>query len=66
MTTLAEIEKAISKLPKQEIRKFRKKFIYQDNENWDAEIENDINSGLLNHLGQEAIKDFESGKCKKV
>lgn len=66
MTNILEIEKAILKLPKQEIRKFRKWFIYQDNENWDAEIENDINSGLLNDLAQESIKDFEAGNYKEV
>lgn len=66
MATISEIENAIIKLPKDEIKKFREWFIHYDNKKWDTEIKNDLKSGLLNELTQEAIDDYESGNCKEL
>ena len=66
MTTIAEIEKAISKLSKKDMIEFRKRFIKYDNRKWDKEIINDVKSGLLDDLMQEAKDDYDAGNYKEV
>ena len=66
MKTIIEIENAIIKLSKKDIIEFRKWFIYNDNKKWDKEIKNDVKSGLLDNLVQEAINDYESGEFRKI
>ncbi len=66
MTTIVEIEKAISKLSKKDMLEFRKRFIQHDNRKWDKEIINDVESGLLDDLIQEAKDDYDSGKYEEV
>lgn len=66
MTTIAEIENAISKLSKKDMLEFRKRFIQNDNRKWDKEIINDVESGLLDDLIQEAKDDYNSGNYEEV
>lgn len=66
MTTVQEIEKAVSSLPKPELDEFRTWFEKFDNEAWDEQFEADAKSGKLDHLADQAIKDFKEGRCTEL
>ena len=50
MSTLAEIEEAVAKLPTEEFSKLLRRMQERDAENWDREMEEDANSGRLDAL----------------
>ena len=52
--SLAEIEKAIAKLPPEELSKFTQWFEEYQAERWDKQIEQDVKAGRLDHLIREA------------
>jgi hypothetical protein len=58
MNTLAEIENAVSK--------FRDWFDALKNKKWDQEFEANAANGLLDSLADEALSDFNSGRCKEL
>jgi hypothetical protein len=66
MFTIQEIEIAVSKLPSEELNRFREWFERFDNEIWDRQFENDVKSGKLDKLANQAISDFLAGKCKEL
>ena len=65
MSTI-ELERAVKELPPQELRVFSEWFEQFISNQWDAEIERDIVSGRLTHLGAKADEDFEAGKCSPM
>lgn len=66
MTTLVEIKDAVNHLPRKEFSSFSSWFDKYEEKRWDDEIKNDINNGLLDSLGDEAIAEFKNGSCKKL
>ena len=66
MNTAKEIEEAIASLPSSELKEFRSWFSEFDAKNWDAQIEQDIDSGKLSKLGADALKYHESGETKEM
>ena len=66
MTTIHEIEKAVSALPSKELEKFRKWFDEFDAKTWDKQFENDVVSGKLDQIAENAIEDFDKGKFKEL
>ena len=64
MQNLEEIEKAVSQLPKADLMDFRDWFDQFDQEAWDQQFEEDVASGKLDSLPNQAIADFKAGKCK--
>ncbi len=66
MTTLAEIEMAVTRLPKKDFSIFADWFDSLRNQLWDREFEADVKNGLLDSLANEALSDFDSGKCKEL
>jgi hypothetical protein len=63
MRTVKEIEKDISKLPREDLASLRKWFADFDSELWDRQFEDDVASGRLDKVAEKAIKDFEEGRC---
>jgi hypothetical protein len=59
MSTVQEIETAIAKLTDKELAELRA-FI------WDRDIERDAAGGRLDHLANEAIEEFRSGKTRPL
>ena len=59
MSTVQEIETAIAKLTDKELAELRA-FI------WDRDIERDAGGGRLDHLANEAIEEFRSGKTRPL
>ena len=66
MTTVQEIEKAVENLPKPDLDKFREWFDKFDAEAWDRQFENDVLTGKLNKLADQALKDYKEGRCTEL
>lgn len=66
MNTINEIESAVEKLPRKDLGLFREWFDEYDARAWDDQFENDVNSGKLDQLAKDALKDFHAGRCKEL
>ncbi len=66
MNTAKEIEQAVASLPKSEMKEFRLWFSDFDAKNWDAQIEQDIDSGKLSELSAKALKHHDFGNTKEM
>jgi len=66
MTKVQTIEKEVKSLNKNELAEFRDWFQAFDSEAWDAQIEQDILSGKLDQIAQEALEEHQRGESKVV
>jgi len=66
MITVQEIEKAVQDLPDQELYSFRTWFDEYDSNAWDKHFEQDVQSGKLALLADEATKDFKANRCTRL
>ena len=66
MSTVQEIEAAISKLSRQELLAFRDWFSEFDAVAWDKQFEADVAAGHLDALADEAIRDSREGRCRDL
>jgi hypothetical protein len=66
MTKLEDIEKAVERLPPEELAKFRAWFEELQSRTWDAQIERDANTGKLDWLAKEALAEHRDGQSKKI
>ena len=62
MTSIKEIENAIQSLHPGEMKQFRAWFADFDAKAWDAQIENDIVSGKLDKIADQARKSYQNDK----
>ena len=66
MSTLNEIEAAVSQLPADELEQFRQWFAEFDAEHWDQQFEHDVRAGKLDKLADEALDQHRSGRCTQL
>jgi hypothetical protein len=66
MSTVEEIEKAVSQLPPEEIMQFRAWFEEFDAARFDLRIEQDARSGRLDRLAQQALADYGQGRASEI
>ena len=66
MIKVNEIEKAVADLPAKDLSEFRSWFHKFDAAKWDKQFEDDVRSGKLDRLAQNAVKDFSKGRCKAL
>jgi hypothetical protein len=66
VSSLREIEDAVSKLSRQELLAFRDWFSGFDAVAWDRQFEEDVAGGHLDALADEAIQDLREGRCKDL
>ncbi len=66
LETVEEIENAIVLLPKNQLLKFQTWYDNFNADNWDKQIESDINKGSLDSLANSAIAEHLAGKSKKI
>jgi hypothetical protein len=63
MSTVTEIEAAISKLSREELVAFRDWFKEFDAAAWDRQFEQDAKAGRLDALADDALRDLREGRC---
>lgn len=66
MSSVHEIEAAVSKLSRQELLAFRDWFSVFDAAAWDKQFEEDAAAGRLDVLADEAIRDLREGRCRDL
>ena len=66
MTKLEKIEQAVSALSRDELAVFRKWFAEFAGDEWDRQIESDVDSGRLDGLAEEALADHSAGRTKPL
>lgn len=64
MSSVAEIEEAIARLPRQEFVRLERWFVAERNRKWDAQLGEDSGSGALDLLLREAEEDAKRGKSR--
>jgi len=62
MSTVQDIEAAVSKLSAEDLSAFRRWFTEFDAEAWDKQFEWDAKAGRLDVLAGEALRDFHAGR----
>lgn len=66
MSTVHDIEAAVSRLSRQELAVFRDWFSEFDASAWDRQFEADVRAGHLDALADEAISDLREGRCRDL
>ena len=66
MNKVHEIQYAIQRLSKEDMVALREWFEQFDAEEWDRQFEEDVKSGKLDDLANNALEDFRSGKCREL
>lgn len=64
--TVNEIERAIEKLPPNEVSELSEWFAEFEAQIWDEQIAEDLQNGKLKSLINEAEKDFAEGNCQTL
>jgi hypothetical protein len=63
MSSIQEIQTAVSELSPEELSVFRAWFAEFDAKVWDQEFEQDVAAGRLETLAEEALQDLRAGRC---
>jgi predicted transcriptional regulator len=66
MSTLEEIEKAVSDLPTDQLARFRAWFDEYEAGRFDRRIERDAATGRLDRLAEQALADFRAGHAREL
>ncbi len=66
MTTVQEIEESVAHLAEPDLGKFRLWFEEFDAKAWDKQFEQDVKSGTLDSLAEEAVRDSAAGRCQAL
>jgi hypothetical protein len=66
MTTLEDIEKAVTELPADQLAKFRAWFEEFEVVRFDKRIERDAKAGRLDRLAEQALADFRAGRVREL
>ncbi len=64
--TLNELEQTVTKLPPEQLAKFRQWFLQFDSDRWDEQISADANSGQLDAVARDALKEFHDGQTRPL
>ncbi len=66
MRTTGEIEADVADLPPAELARFRAWFDQFYADAWDKQFEEDVRTGKLDELADQAIKEFKAGRCTEL
>jgi hypothetical protein len=66
MTTLEEIEKAVTKLTPEQLIKFRAWFEEFQERQFDEQIERDAKAGKLDEFAEEALRAHREGRSREL
>jgi len=66
MTTLEDIEKALTELPADQLAEFRAWFEAFEAARFDERIDRDAKAGRLDRLAEQALADFRAGRAREL
>jgi len=66
MSTVEEIERAVSQLPPDELARFRAWFEAFEAARFDEKIERNAEKGKLDRLAEEALAEFRKGNAREL
>lgn len=66
MSTLKEIKSAVQQLPPAKRAQLWAWFLSFDASAWDQQMEDDMYTGKLDWLANEAISDSQAGRCSEL
>ena len=66
MSSIREIEQAIERLSREELRILREWFTEREAEQWDMQFESDVRDGKLESSAEQALQDLREGQCKDL
>ena len=66
MTNVEEIKAAITQLSPQALGELREWYAEFDAQEWDKQIEADVEAGRLDSLAEDAIRAFRMGECTEL
>jgi len=66
MTTLEDIEKALTELPAEQLAEFRAWFEAFEAARFDERIDRDAKAGRLDRLAEQALADFRAGRAREL
>ena len=66
MTQLKNLERAVQRLSHAEMVAFRAWFREYDSDAWDRQIEEEIQTGKLDSLAEEAAPAYRAGRIKEI
>ena len=66
MSTIDEIERAITDLSPEDLSRFREWFLEFHAEGWDRQFEEDAAAGRLDALADEALSDLTAGRTRPL
>jgi hypothetical protein len=66
MTSLHDIQTAVSQLAWEDFIAFRTWFDSLDDAAWDMQFEQDVNSGRLDNIAKQAIADLHNEVCTEL
>jgi hypothetical protein len=64
--TVEDLEKAIAKLPPDQLARFRVWFEEFDSARFDQQIKRDATSGKLDRLAEQALDDLREGRAREL
>jgi len=66
MSTVEDIESAVSRLTPDELARFRVWFETFEASRFDEKIERDARAGKLDQLAEEALADYRQGRAREI
>ena len=66
MTTLEDIEIAVTELSADQLARFRAWFVEFEAARFDQRIERDAEAGRLDQLAEQALADFGAGRAREL
>ena len=66
MTKIEKLEREVQKLSREELSAFRDWFRQYDSDEWDRQIEQDVQAGKLDTFAEQAIAEHKAGRTKEL
>ena len=66
MNTLAQIEQAVMTLTQDDFQKLYQWMREREQQQWDQQIEEDSNNGVLDLLANQAIREYRQGRTRPL
>ena len=66
MSDLEQLERTVQNLSPEDFAKFRDWFLELDERLWDQQIAEDLETGKLDGLIDEALEDFRAGRAREL